>query len=198
MTKQQKTPLELISMIMTGGIKKQCANQENNLKVIRSLPATHENIQKELRLLRDGDSTDIIVWLKRHKKDKVVSKLLDMDIHFLGYQNGARVFQPGFAYEYIFEKAGKIWTDIDFEIYDKGVNFANRITNQELQWLTNELGDKFAKQFVEECSGLSFYDAMVMYYKYLAKVYIRKTTKYKRICAACEDFRNKNKKHFLK
>ena len=149
------------------------------LQIVRSKEPTHENMQNELLLLRAGANDDIVNWLRKHKKEvshpgQEYNDLgwmfkrgycLRKNLHFLGYYNGAKVFECGPSYCYIFERAGKIWWDIDFDIYDKGLRL-NHFSGPEPEWLNNELGDKFAKEFFAECEKLRPNVAMDHEYRY--------------------------------
>lgn len=170
------------------------------LGIVRSQAATHENMQKELMLLRAGAKDDIIDWLEKN-----INKLQNLDwmfekekrlhnqLQFLGYKEGAKVFQCGPSYTYIKEKAGKIWDEEDIDIYDKSISF-NMFSGPEPEWLNNELGTKFAKEFFEKCEQLSFNVAMYEYYTYLASVYFFTDNKQRaeRISQASTEFRDKH------
>lgn len=177
------------------------------LKIVRSQVPTHENMQKELILLRAGANDDIVAWLRRHKKKlsnpgQEYNDLswmfkkgycLPNNLNFLGYYDGAKVFECGPSYYYVMEKAGKIWMGVDFDIYDKGLRL-NHFSGPEPEWLNNELGDKFAKEFFAKCEQLSFDVAMYKYYIYLGSIHFFAGNKKRceRISSAADDIR----KHF--
>ena len=98
------------------------------LEIVRLQPATHDNMQKELILLRAGVLDDAINWVKQQRKDGNLEDLfkkgtcLRKHLHYLGYSRGNRVFECGCnSYIYIKEKAGTFKDDCDFEIYDAEV-----------------------------------------------------------------------------
>lgn len=168
------------------------------LEIVRLQLATHDNMQKELILLRAGALDDAINWAKKQRKDGNLGDLfkkgtcLRKHLHYLGYSRGNRVFECGCnSYIYIKEKAGTFKDDCDFEIYDKGINYP-AWRHQEPQWLVNELGQKFAKQFFAECEKVSFNVAMDQYYTYLASLHAGNNCRYGRIRVAQRDFRNKH------
>ena len=101
------------------------------LEIVRLQPASHDNLQKELILLRAGAKDDVLTWLKRHKTELPadLSKILfgkgvclRKKLTFLGYNAGEKISQCGDSYMYIKQKADGIRYDADFEIYDKGVD----------------------------------------------------------------------------
>ncbi len=175
------------------------------LQIVRSKEPTHENVQIELLLLRSGAKDDIVDWLKKHKKDvsnpgQAYSDLswmfkkgydISKNLHFLGYYDGAKVFECGPSYYYIFEHAGEIWWDVDFDIYDKGLRL-NHFSGPEPEWLNNELGNNFAKQFFAKCEQLRPNVAIDQYYTYLCSLYFFSGKNSERINAAHKDFREKN------
>lgn len=175
------------------------------LQIVRSKEPTHENVQIELLLLRVGAKDDIIKWLEKHKKEtsKPGQRFYALkwmfengynwckNLDFLGYYNGAKVFECGPSYYYIFEHAGKIWFDEDFDIYDKGLRL-NHFSGPEPEWLNNELDDNFAKQFFAKCDRLRPNVAMDQYYTYLSSLYFFSGKNCKRIDAAHKDFRDKH------
>lgn len=182
--------------VLTDGTKK------TPLEIVRSQEPTHDNMQKELILLRAGAADDIVNWLRKHKKKlsnpgqeyNDLSWMFKKDyclrknLHFLGYYNGAKVFQCDQSYCYLFEHAGKIWFDVDFDIYDKGLRL-NHFSGPEPEWLNNELGDKFAKEFFVKCEKINPNVAMDQYYTYLGSLYLSVDEKRKRINAAQKDLR---------
>lgn len=175
------------------------------LQIVRSQAPTHENMQKELMLLRAGANDDIVAWLRKHKKElsNPGQKYNDLswmfkkgyclphNLHFLGYYNGAKVFECGPSYYYVMEKAGKIWADVDFDIYDKGLRL-NHFSGPEPEWLNNELGDKFAKEFFVKCDQFRPNVAMDQYYTYLSSLYWFVGKKCERLDAAHKNFRDKH------
>ena len=182
--------------VLTDGTKK------TPLEIVRSQEPTHDNMQKELILLRAGAADDIVNWLRKHKKKLSnpgqeyndlswmfkKDNCLRKNLHFLGYYYGAKVFQCDQSYCYIFEHAGKIWFDVDFDIYDKGLRL-NYFSGPEPEWLNNELGDKFAKEFFVKCKKINPNVAMDQYYTYLASLYLFDDEKRKRINEAQKDLR---------
>ena len=176
------------------------------LQIVRSKEPTHENVQNELLLLRAGAKDDIIAWLRKHKKELCnpgqeyndlswmfrKGYCLRKNLHFLGLYNGDKVFECGPSFFYVMEHAGKIWVDIDFDIYDKGLRL-NHFSGPEPEWLNNELGNKFAKEFFAICEQVSFNVAMYEYYMYLSSVYLSNNNKtwYERINSAARELRDK-------
>ncbi len=166
------------------------------LEIIRMQPATHDNLQKELILLRAGAKDDAMVLLKENKADKSIEwmfkrgQTLRKQLIYLGLHKGEKVFQCGCSYIYVKEHAGKIWFDDDFELYDRLTPFSPYDDNVP-DWLTNELGPKLAKKFFLECGKLSANEAMYKYYIYLARVYKEDKAKLIRINTAAEDFRKR-------
>lgn len=164
------------------------------LEIIRLQPATHDNLQKELILLRAGAKDDATSFLKKHKTDKEIEwmfkrrKTIQKQLQYMGIHEGEKVFQCDNSYTYIKESAGKMWIEDDLELYDKVEKF--RPYNEHIpDWLTNELGPKLAKKFFLECENLSINEAIYRYYMYLARVHKKDKARHNRICTAAEDFR---------
>ena len=173
------------------------------LEIIRLQPATHDNLQKELMLLRSGAKDDAIAFLKKHKTDPAIEwmfkrrKPLQKQLQYMGIHKGEKIFKCDNSYTYIKEVAGQMWIEDDLELYDKVGNF--RPYDEHIpDWLTNELGIKLAKKFFLECEEISANEAMHKYYMYLAHVYKKDKIRYIRICNAAEDFRKSHlNKHII-
>ena len=209
----QDATIEIIDILIANGANVNVPTVLPNgtrmtpLQIVRSKQPTHENIQIEWLLLRAGANDDIVDWLRKHKKElsnpgqeyNDLSWLfkrgycLRKNLHFLGYYNGAKVFECGPSYCYVFEHAGKIWWDVDFDIYDKGLRL-NHFSGPEPEWLNNELGDKFAKEFFAKIDRLSLNVALDQYYTYLSSLYFFSgdEKKRERIDAAHKDFRDRH------
>jgi len=204
----QNAPLEIIEILVNNGADVNVPTVLRNgkkmtpLEIVRSKKPTHENMQIELLLLRAGALDDIVAWLKSHKNelDDIGwmfgrGHCLRNHLKFLGYKEDAKVFECGYSYMYVMERAGKIWVDCDFDIYDKGIGYAtisDPVLPQQMNVIFNELGDAFAKQFCMMCDRLSPRVAMDQYYTYLSSICVNDTKRYDRICAAQQDLR----KHF--
>ena len=168
------------------------------LEIVRLQPATHDNLQKELILLRAGAKDDVINWVNTQRKTGKLENLfkkgacLRKVLRFMGYKHGAKVFEilPN-SYIYIMEQAGKIWDDFGFDIYDKGIDFG-QASSPSPQWLYDELGTSFAKLFLDECGKMSLAVAMHEYYMCLSSLCVHNTDEAKsiRISAAARDLRN--------
>ncbi len=175
------------------------------LEIVRSQEPTHDNMQKELILLRAGATDDIWKWLRNSEKYPVTYW---KDIRHLGLWCGFnneyayRVFEPipivpteFTTPQYIVECAGRIaWADDTmadpWDIYDKIASYGDIGSNKAI--VQNELGEKFAEQFLRKVEKLSFNVAMYQYYTYLGSLYLFCDEKRERINAAQKDLR----KHF--
>jgi hypothetical protein len=209
----QDAPFEIIEILVNNGADVDLPTVLRNgkrmtpLQIVRSKKPTHENMQIELFLLRAGAKDDIMAWLRQNKYKLTCSgeglcnlswmfgrgNCLRNHLSFLGYKGDAKVFQCGYSYLYVMERAGKIWIDCDFDIYDKGMGYTT-LSEPEMPQLAsviyNELGDAYAKQFFANCEQLLPNVAMDQYYIYLSSLYLVSGKKSDRIHAAHADLRD--------
>lgn len=169
------------------------------LEIVRSQVPTHDNVQKELMLLRAGAKDDIIGWLKQ---DKRYPKNYFKEVREKGMWQDYDIFSPvpkkpeEFTVPYyIVRKAFTIsWdseTNVDaWDVFDKPASWGD---HDDMVVLHNELGDNFAHMFFKEADKVSFNVAQYLYYTYLGSLFFYQNDKFqdKRFTLAAHDFRDR-------
>ena len=200
---RQNSSVEIIEMLVANGANVNAATmidgaQKTPLAIVRSQPATHENAQKELILLRAGALDDVWDWLG---KDTSVKAQSFREIRFIGFWQEYKVYEPVPAQpvefiepHYILECQGQYrWGNGEeaWDIYDKPASYA--FCGNGVEILHNELGRNFANRFYDECDQVSQNVAQILYYQYLCGVYAynNDNARYKRFTTAAHDFRDR-------
>ncbi len=200
---QHNSSVEIIEILVANGADVNAATmidgmQKTPLAIVRSHPATHENAQKELILLRAGALDDLWDWLG---KDASVKSQSFSEIRFVGFWQEYKVYEPVPAQpvefiepHYILECQGQYrWGNGEkaWDIYDKPASYA--FCGNGVEILHNELGRNFANRFYDECDQVSHNVAQFLYYEYLWSVYAynNDNAREKRFTAAAHDFRDR-------
>lgn len=179
------------------------------LRIVRSQAPTHENVQKELMLLRAGATDDVWEWLQN---DDTYPVDYWKGIKYLGIWRGYlneyayKVFKPipvnpddMSSEHYIVEQMGKIsWAadtdadegDIFYDPDSWGYVNSKEYSNEAI--VHNEIGNAFAAQFLAKVEELSFSVAMYEYYTYLWSIDMGDGLKDKRLADAAHDFQRRH------
>lgn len=201
--------LEIIALLIGGGANVNVptvlpdGTKMTPLEIVRSQAPSHQNMQKELMLLRAGATDDVWAWLQNDKRFPPTywAGITHIGI-WCGYndQCAYRIFRAEpvlhdeYGPYYIVEQAGKFaWikdSDADGgEVFYEPESFGHSWTDEAK--VRNELGDVFAKQFLAEVENLSFNVAMYKYYEYMSSAHIHNGCESDRIPGAIHDLRDR-------